>query len=73
MGISITDLEEYVSYVDPVSFPHKIPKVPVPMLSDLNFLKPGARENLSRPLHIHEHLPPMHPDKEGKIIYLFVS
>ena len=71
MGISISELEEFINSVDSGPFPHQVPAVPVSRQSNLNFLKPGSRETLSRPVHIHEHLPPMHPEKEGKIIIYF--
>ncbi|KAB7497774.1 Transcription initiation factor TFIID subunit 3 [Armadillidium nasatum] len=46
MGISVKELEEYISFVEPLHFPHKVPQLPVPQTSNLNFLKPGAREDL---------------------------
>lgn len=64
MGISVPELEEYINNVDCPAFPHLLPSLPVPRTSNLNFLKPGSRELLSRPIHIHEHLPPMYPEKE---------
>lgn len=38
-----------------------VPKFPIPKESNLNFLKPGSKEVVTRPVHIHEHLPPIHP------------
>ncbi|KAA0195523.1 hypothetical protein HAZT_HAZT005512 [Hyalella azteca] len=69
MKVSLPELEEFTSTVDSVPFPDPIPKFPIPRSSELNFLKPGSREILSRPLHIHEHLPPMLPDlnEDGKL------
>lgn len=66
MGISVSELEEYINNVDCPPFPHPMPQLPLPRPSNLNFLKPGSREILSRPIHIHEHLPPMYPEKEGE-------
>ncbi|XP_042213452.1 transcription initiation factor TFIID subunit 3-like isoform X2 [Homarus americanus] len=64
MGISVSELEEYINNVDCPPFPNLLSALPVPRTSNLNFLKPGSREILSRPIHIHEHLPPMYPEKE---------
>lgn len=68
--ISIGDLEEYVQYVEPVPFIKPVPQYPIPRESHLNFLKPGSREVLTRPVHIHEYLPPMYPEQEGTICIL---
>lgn len=72
MGISVAELEEYVNNVDCPPFT-KLPSIPVPRASNLNFLKPGAREILSRPIHIHEHLPPMYPEKEEEELEMKVN
>ncbi|KAF2369089.1 Bromodomain associated domain [Trinorchestia longiramus] len=68
MKVSLPELEEFTNSVDGIPFPDPVPKFPLPRTSELNFLKPGSREILSRPLHIHEHLPPMLPDlqEDGK-------
>lgn len=66
LNVDINDLEEYVRNVDPVPCVINPPKLPVHRESHLNFLKPGSREVLRRPIHIQEHLPPMYPDKEGE-------
>ncbi|GLV43161.1 TBP-associated factor 3 [Carabus blaptoides fortunei] len=63
LHINIADLEEYVHYVDS-SPPVEIPQYPVRKESHLNFLKPGSNEVVTRPVHIHEHLPPMLPEIE---------
>lgn len=65
MNINIADLEEYVANVDPVPCAIPVPKFPLPKENHLNFLKPGSREVVTREVHIHEHLPPIYPDKEG--------
>merc|ERR1711915_706862 len=44
MGVSIAELEEYVNNVECPPFPVKLPSLPVPRASNLNFLKPGSRE-----------------------------
>ncbi|XP_063851450.1 transcription initiation factor TFIID subunit 3-like isoform X2 [Scylla paramamosain] len=73
MGISVPELEDYFSNVDCPPFPHPLPALPVTRPSNLNFLKPGAREILSRPIHIHEHLPPMYPEKEEEEVDVKVN
>nr|CAD7410094.1 unnamed protein product [Timema poppensis] len=64
LGINIQDLEEYIKNVESVPCVFDIPKYPIPRESHLNFLKPGSREVVTRPVHVHEHLPPMHPEME---------
>lgn len=64
LNIHLSDIEEYVNYVDSVNCPIDVPKYPVHKESNLNFLKPGSKEVLTRPVHVHEHLPPIYPDKE---------
>ena len=66
MGITIQDLSDYVCNVEPTSFHEDISKIPVAREHNLNFLKPGSHEVLSRPVHIHEHLPPMQHIFVGK-------
>lgn len=68
MNIDIPELVEYVKNVDSVSCPTQVPRFPVRRENHLNFLKPGSREVVTRPVHIHEHLPAMYPDTEGNII-----
>lgn len=58
MGIEIRELEEYVEYVESVPCNYQVPKYPVAKESHLNFLKPGSKEVVTRPVHVHEHLPP---------------
>lgn len=65
IGINMTDIEEYIQYVSPVVPAIEVPKYPVKKESHLNFLKPGSKEVLTRPVHIHEHLPPVNPPEEG--------
>lgn len=59
MNINLGELEEYVQNVESVPSVIDVPKFPIPKESHLNFLKPGSNEILSRPVHIHEHLPPI--------------
>ncbi|GBP34001.1 Transcription initiation factor TFIID subunit 3 [Eumeta japonica] len=64
LHINLPELTEYMQCVPPVPPPAKIEKFPKPKESNLNFLKPGSHEVVTRPMHIHEHLPPMYPEKE---------
>ncbi|XP_046485681.1 transcription initiation factor TFIID subunit 3 isoform X1 [Neodiprion pinetum] len=66
MNIDIQELAEYVKNVDSVPCAIEVPKFPVPRESHMNFLKPGSREVVTRPVHVHEHLPAMYPDTEDE-------
>lgn len=76
LGVTIQDLSDYVCNVEPIPFQADISKIPISREHNLNFLKPGSHEVLSRPVHIHEHLPPMQHIILGKyfsftvIVYL---
>ncbi|XP_073994334.1 TBP-associated factor 3 isoform X2 [Rhodnius prolixus] len=60
IGVSFHELAEYVSAVEaPPAL--DTPAYPLPRENHLNLLKPGSREVVTRPVHIHEHLPPVHP------------
>ncbi|XP_031336162.1 transcription initiation factor TFIID subunit 3 isoform X3 [Photinus pyralis] len=59
--INLSELQEYVKNVDCAESGTAIPKYPIPKEDHLNFLKPGSKEVVTRQVHIHEHLPPMHP------------
>lgn len=63
--IDLSDLQDYVKFVNFGEPPDVVPKFPVPKDDHLNFLKPGSREVVTRPVHIHEHLPPMATPVEG--------
>jgi histone H3/H4 len=61
LGVNPQELEEYIQNYDPIPLPyvHKVPFYPVPRASKLNFLRPGSEEVLTRPVHVHEYMPPM--------------
>lgn len=65
LGIDLQDLGDYVRNVESVPCSHDVPQYPLVRETHLNFLKPGSHEVVHRPVHVHEHLPPMHPDLEG--------
>ncbi|KAJ2954645.1 hypothetical protein O0L34_g2940 [Tuta absoluta] len=64
LNVQVPELAEYTRSVPPVPPPVYIDKFPKPKESNLNFLKPGSHEVVTRPMHVHEHLPPMYPEKE---------
>lgn len=68
MNVVTADLEDYIANVDPVPCAIDVPKYPHHKDNHLNFLKPGCKEVVTRPVHVHEHLPPMYPEKEGRLI-----
>lgn len=61
LNINLSDIEEYIANVEQVPCIVNVPRFPIPKESNLNFLKPGSKEVVTRPVHINEHLPPMHP------------
>uniref|UniRef100_A0A1Q3G264 Putative transcription initiation factor tfiid subunit 3 n=1 Tax=Culex tarsalis TaxID=7177 RepID=A0A1Q3G264_CULTA len=64
IGTNLGELQEYLQFVDPIERPFEVPRYPLPKESHLNFLKPGSKEVLTRPVHIPEHMPPMLVDVE---------
>ncbi|XP_049885993.1 transcription initiation factor TFIID subunit 3-like [Pectinophora gossypiella] len=64
LHVQLPELVEYTRSVPPVPSPVHIENFPKPKESNLNFLKPGSHEVVTRPMHVHEHLPPMYPEKE---------
>ncbi|CAH0402251.1 unnamed protein product [Chilo suppressalis] len=64
LHVQLPELAEYTRSVPPVPPPVTVDKFPKPKDSNLNFLKPGSHEVVTRPMHVHEHLPPMYPEKE---------
>jgi transcription initiation factor TFIID subunit 3 len=63
LGIRVADLEEYAAHFE-VAAVRPLPRYPAPAKDQLNFMKPGSREVLHRPMHIPDHLPPMYPEME---------
>ncbi|XP_074109761.1 TBP-associated factor 3 [Cotesia typhae] len=64
MNIDLSQLAEYVENVGSIPCAIQVPKYPVAREDHLNFMKPGSREVLKRPMHIPEYLPPMYPKLE---------
>ncbi|XP_025420725.1 transcription initiation factor TFIID subunit 3-like [Sipha flava] len=61
-SVSLAELRNYVKSTGPVKFPHNLPKLNIPGKNVLNPLKPGSREVVTRPIHIHEHLPTLYAE-----------
>ncbi|ODM89861.1 Transcription initiation factor TFIID subunit 3 [Orchesella cincta] len=66
MNVSIPELEEYLQNFEPIQSARQCPYFPVPRRTDLNFLRPGSQEVLTRPVHVHEYMPPMIIENEEK-------
>ncbi|CAI6368815.1 unnamed protein product [Macrosiphum euphorbiae] len=62
-SVSLVELRRYVKSTGPVKFPHSLPLLNISGKSVLNTLKPGSREIVTRPLHIHEHLPTLYTEQ----------
>lgn len=62
-SISLTELRRYVRSTGPVKFPHNLPLLNKSGINVLNTLKPGSRETVTRPVHIHEHLPTIYTEQ----------
>ncbi|VVC33006.1 Hypothetical protein CINCED_3A004761 [Cinara cedri] len=63
--VVIPDLVKYLKQVGSIEFPHRVPKFPVPTKSNLNIMKPGSREIVTRPVYVHENLPTIYPEPSG--------
>lgn len=62
-NISLTDLRRYLKNTGPVKFPHSVPPLnDVAGRTVLNAIKPGSREIVTRPIHVHEHLPTLNTE-----------
>ncbi|GAB0098591.1 hypothetical protein DMENIID0001_143440 [Sergentomyia squamirostris] len=62
--INYADVLEYIKNVSPEECAVKVPQYPAKKESHLNFLKPGSKEVLTRPVHIPEYMPPMLVEQE---------
>ncbi|KAK0169806.1 hypothetical protein PV328_010446 [Microctonus aethiopoides] len=65
MNVDINQLAEYVKNVDSVPCVISVPKLPISHDNHLNFLKPGSKEVVTRPVHVHEHLPAMNLEQSS--------
>lgn len=66
LGIDVYELLDYIGNVEPVPFFQDISKFPIVRNPNMNFLKPGSSETLTRPVHIFEYLPPILPAESYK-------
>ncbi|XP_025203014.1 LOW QUALITY PROTEIN: transcription initiation factor TFIID subunit 3-like [Melanaphis sacchari] len=62
-SISLIELRRYLKSTGPVKFPHNLPPLKISGKNILNTLKPGSRETVTRPIHIHEHLPSLYTEQ----------
>lgn len=61
-SISLSTLRRYIKSTGPVKFPHSLPVLNISGKNSFNAMKPGSREIVTRPIHIHEHLPTLHSE-----------
>ncbi|XP_016944177.2 uncharacterized protein Taf3 isoform X2 [Drosophila suzukii] len=59
LNINVQELLDYIGNVEPVGFTRDVPQFPIRKAVNMNFLKPGSAETLTRPVYIFEYLPPM--------------
>ncbi|KAH8342755.1 hypothetical protein KR084_006073, partial [Drosophila pseudotakahashii] len=59
LNINVQELLDYIGNVEPVGFTRDVPQFPIKKAVNMNFLKPGSAETLTRPVYIFEYLPPM--------------
>ncbi|KAL5234213.1 hypothetical protein ACI65C_001623 [Semiaphis heraclei] len=62
-SVSLVELRRYIKSTGPVKFPHNLPLLNISGKTVLNTLKPGSREIVTRPVHIHEHLPTLYTEQ----------
>lgn len=66
-GIDMDGLLDYAAATQTAQLPmDPVPAFPAPSKTNLNFLKPGSREVLSRKVHINDYFPPMFPDMDDE-------
>ncbi|KAK0139002.1 Transcription initiation factor TFIID subunit 3 [Merluccius polli] len=59
LGVSLSELEDYVNNLEPVSFAHQTPLFPVTKNNVLQFPQPGGRDADERKEYIPDYLPPL--------------
>lgn len=65
LGINLEELADFVDHVEAPANPVQVPKFPVPRPNSLQFPAQNSRELKEREEHVHDHLPPMFPQREG--------
>lgn len=59
LGVSLSELEDYVHNLEPVPFIHQTPLFPVTKNNILQFPQPGARDAEERKDYIPDYMPPL--------------
>uniref|UniRef100_A0A3Q3NDD5 TAF3 RNA polymerase II, TATA box binding protein (TBP)-associated facto n=1 Tax=Mastacembelus armatus TaxID=205130 RepID=A0A3Q3NDD5_9TELE len=59
LGVSLSELEDYVHNLEPVAFAHQTPLFPVSKNNVLQFPQPGARDAEERKDYIPDFMPPL--------------
>ncbi|XP_071385485.1 transcription initiation factor TFIID subunit 3 [Centroberyx affinis] len=59
LGVSLSELEDYVHNLEPVGFAHQTPLFPVSKNNVLQFPQPGARDAEERKDYIPDYMPPL--------------
>ncbi|XP_028287672.1 transcription initiation factor TFIID subunit 3 [Parambassis ranga] len=59
LGVSLSELEDYVHNLEPVPFTHQTPLFPVSKNNVLQFPQPGARDAEERKDYIPDYMPPL--------------
>ncbi|KAM4573058.1 transcription initiation factor TFIID subunit 3 [Odontesthes bonariensis] len=59
LGVSLSELEDYVNNLEPVAFAHQTPLFPVSKNNLLQFPQPGARDAEERKDYIPDYMPPL--------------
>ncbi|KAF3855040.1 hypothetical protein F7725_023095 [Dissostichus mawsoni] len=59
LGVSLSELEDYVHNLEPVAFAQQTPLFPVSKNNVLQFPQPGARDAEERKEYIPDHMPPL--------------
>ncbi|GAA6223992.1 transcription initiation factor TFIID subunit 3 [Lates japonicus] len=59
LGVSLSELEDYVHNLEPVSFAHQTPLFPVSKNNVLQFPQSGARDTEERKDYIPDYMPPL--------------
>nr|XP_057932319.1 transcription initiation factor TFIID subunit 3 isoform X1 [Doryrhamphus excisus] len=59
LGVSLTELDDYVNNLEPVAFPNQLPTFPVSKNNVLQFPLPGAFDVEERKDYIPDYMPPL--------------
>lgn len=68
LGVSLSELEDYVHNLEPVAFAHQTPLFPVSKNNVLQFPQPGARDAEERKDYIPDYMPPLVSLQEGQFL-----